>query len=179
MCWILVMQQRLRGGVTIAENTGKIKISPKCDILPPHCRPIDYQKRIETDLGYIERKDGMVCQNQFDTLTLKAFAQFERDCLSPQLSYRYNDFEFTVAIKPLKHSTKIVDESFGAFQLGHYTSFYFTLHFIDLRGFDIESKIEVRNLWMEFFIDFNLYKRGRLVKGCEDFSQNSTFIFFR
>lgn len=146
-----------------------------CNDLPRECRFINYQKygsmysqeEIKNSINrqWLEDKfDGMICENRFDERMLRALGRVWSGCVSLQQSI------VTVVVKAAS-GRQIVDESFGVFKLAEYFNHENTLQIFNLKGFDIESQINVSVNFKDiyFYSRFDLYKNNRLVKDCRDF----------
>lgn len=121
--------------------------------------------------------NGILCENQFDTGTNKSseLASYLSGCRQLR-----DSIHLKIGLKPTDRRT-IVNDSFGIFNLGMHTPKHLLLNlmFLQLKGFDIESKIPTSVMSVSFNTDFNLYKRNRLVTSCSDFlnSTSQGFIF--
>lgn len=151
------------------------KLNNTCNDLPPECRFINYEKygsmysQEDTENSpnrpWLEDKfDGMICENRFDEKMLLALGRVWNGCVSLKQSI------VTVVVKAA-FGRQIVDESFGVFKLAEYFNHENKLKIFNLKGFDIESQINVSTNFKDiyFYSRFDLYKNNRLVKDCRDF----------
>lgn len=161
-------------GQCFGETINKNKSVPCEQIIPKEC------KVMSKVLNPFDRRIDMIvyCNNVFDQVTRqkKLIQAIEKCALE-------NIFFDTVYFKP-EFNRQIVDASYGVFNLKYnYESFgLITAHFINLKGFDIESMfdLDMNNLLpQDIFTDFNLYKHERIVRSCDDFngSHSKGFIF--
>lgn len=167
--------------------------SPTCVDLPPQCQYIKYIRHFESD--GVETEDeygnktllnekGILCENIFDDKMLRALNATLRSC--PHLQ----GYQTIISIKP-NPKRLIVNDSFGVFRLSsdipkhnYKSGYYLILNFLMIKGFDIESKIELKGenaFQLLFYYGFNLFKQNRLLKGCDGFERRSNtsqgFIF--
>ena len=80
---------------------------------------------------------------------------------------------------PRRRDHSILDESFRyIMRIGDYFSSNVPkILFFGLNGFDIDTVFKVNFAQILFETEFNLYKKGRIIQGCDNFHANSTFMF--
>lgn len=145
-------------------------------MLPSQCKYISYQP-IEGILNMTQTR--FVCtmnRGGFENSTVERLARIWTNC-----SKLIRESQITLIIKHHSNVT-IVDRSFRSIiKIGHYKPKYMlSIEFYDLKGFDIGALFGVNFNRILFETDFNLYRRGRIIKDCKDFinSNSSGFIFY-
>ena len=139
-----------------------------CNTLPPQCKYIKYRhySEIEDD-NEVTKYEGVACENEFDETVLAALKNTRDNCEYMKKS------DLSFVIKQSSRRQIIDKESFGSvFRLGEYfrdQEFLLNLRFEYVKGFDIDSQINIDNIaLLEFYTDFNLYKKKRIVKSCRE-----------
>lgn len=120
----------------------------------------------------------LICENEFKHNFIKDFEKMLLKCPDLLQTGIHVIFKF-------HHLRQIVNHSFDAFRLDDISKkskLDIKIEFLSVKGFDIESKIQIRSIWdVTFYSDFNLYKNNRVVKSCIDFQdmRSSQFIFVK
>lgn len=148
------------------------------EILPPKCTILNQMTTIIYGGAVILKE--LLCENIFDEETLINLRKTIDSC--PKLE---NSFIHMINIKSGPQH-QIIDDSFGIFKLKYNFFAKVNVRFLNSKGFDIDSTIDLyeKNVGLaEFYTDFNLYKKNRLIKSCHDFNQTKSrgfvFRFFR
>ena len=145
--------------------------------MPQQCEYIPYRQWTFNKNFSVE---GLLCENIFDDTMMRQLASAWRGC--PFLQSSITTFS-------IKSSTgrKIIDKSFGVFNLTNYLpklELPIIIRFLDFNGLDTDSIIKfrmIRHLMLDLNY-INLYKQNSLVKDCIPFEKSSNsqeFIFQR
>lgn len=123
-------------------------------------------------------KETLLCKNEFNNKSMLEMRQFYRKCIESHLMSGDKKYSFWMMIKS-PSGWPIINESLRIFQFYETLNWSFRLVLMNFKGFDIESRIRVRDVVLKLKTEFNLYKNKRIVKSCEDFanSKSTGFIF--
>lgn len=153
-----------------------------CQDLPSPCEYISYRELHEMiEDEFFFKKDGLICSNGLENKSVVDFKRFQKDCILSAKRKKPNaevNIHLSIAIRS-PPQWRIVNDSFGVLKLTDFDEFNFNLRFLNSKGFDIDSAIYVKQTWLHFHTDFQLYKHGRLVKSCAEFNDSNSreFIF--
>lgn len=145
------------------------------------CKYSQYQRLFDLNGRLNGVKKALVCPNRFDNRTLSALENFYNRCISAEIAANKNktiQYAFLMFAKSTPN-WPILNRSLSVFKIYDLLDLKYTYNFINFKGFDIDSDIEVKNSWLRFKMDFNLFKQNKLIKDCADFADSNSqgFIF--
>ena len=143
-----------RSGAILIFLLKLVQIFGHCSDLPKHCQYIkdgEFLNKINTWIGQF---NFVLCENKFDKSMIEGLVKVISNC----------SLYSSIRIKA-SPQRQIVDQSLGIFELEAKLEEPIRITFLGVKGFDIDSYIELQNTFaLYFYTDFNLYKNKQIVK---------------